>query len=108
MDTADKPKKTLLEPLLSSNEQQEPSAPSHLKIDTTITGALKTIFNLSMYPILGMLFHPAYHIINTSVLGQMDNSDVTLAALGLGTITTSIFLMALGFSLNGSLSTLIS
>lgn len=67
---------------------------------------MKRIFNLAIYPIIGMIFHPAYHICNSIILGHSDDSKL-LAALGLGGLTISIFLLSIGISFNGSLDTLI-
>jgi Na+-driven multidrug efflux pump len=69
--------------------------------------ALLTIFKLAIFPIIGMIFHPAYHIINTILLGHMPD-DTLLAALGLGGLTVSIVLLAVGISLCGALDTLIA
>lgn len=69
--------------------------------------AMKRIFNLAIYPIIGMVFHPAYHICNSIILGHSEDPRL-LAALGLGGITVSIFLLSIGVSFCGSLDTLIS
>ena len=65
------------------------------------------IFGLAIYPIIGMIFHPAYHICNSIVLGHSSDPR-NLAALGLGGLTISIVLLSIGVSFNGSLDTLIS
>lgn len=68
---------------------------------------MKKIFNLAIYPIIGMMFHPAYHIANSIVLGHSADTNL-LAALGLGNLTVSILMLSVGVSFNGSLDTLIS
>ena len=68
---------------------------------------MKRIFNLAIYPIIGMVFHPAYHICNSIILGSSSDPR-DLAALGLGGLTISIVLLSIGVSFNGALDTLIS
>jgi Na+-driven multidrug efflux pump len=68
---------------------------------------MKKIFSLAIYPIIGMIFHPAYHICNSMILGHSDDPR-DLAALGLGGLTISIVLLSIGVSFNGALDTLIS
>ncbi len=34
---------------------------------------MKTISKLAIFPIIGMMFHPAYHIINSAILGKIDS-----------------------------------
>jgi len=53
-----------------------------------------------------MIFHPAYHICNSIILGQSDDPKL-LAALGVGGLTISIFLLSIGISFCGALDTLI-
>ena len=48
-------------------------------------------------PIIGMLFHPMYMMINTAVVGQM-HDPVYLAGLGLGSLTCGIMLISFGTS----------
>ena len=56
-----------------------------------------------------MVFHSSHYILNTMILGQNGpNSNILLAALGLGSITLSSFIFALSYTFNGGLSTLIS
>jgi hypothetical protein len=52
-----------------------------------------------------MIFHPQYIICNT-ILFRDNPADQ--AALGLGGMILSIFLLSLGMTFNGSLDTLIS
>lgn len=56
----------------------------------------KTIGEVTKYaawPILGMIFHPIYTIINAAVVGRMETQY--LAALGLGSLTTGICLLSI-------------
>eukprot|EP00347_Sterkiella_histriomuscorum_P000062 403377332 len=55
-----------------------------------------------------MLLHPAYHLVNTAVIGQQENSIENLAIFGLATVTYSIAIMSIQFAFNNSLTTLIS
>ena len=66
---------------------------------------LKKIAQLGKYPVIGMIFHPQYIICNT-ILFRDNPKDQ--AALGLGGMILSIFLLSLGMTFNGSLDTLIS
>eukprot|EP00347_Sterkiella_histriomuscorum_P010943 403374339 len=85
--------------------QQKAQQVFETKFDTY--SVMKRIFNLAIYPIIGMVFHPAYHICNSIILGHSDDTKL-LASLGLGGITISIFLLSIGISFCGSLDTLIS
>lgn len=51
-----------------------------------------------------------YHVINTIYTGGKNNTNAStdLAAMGLGTITGSSIVMAVGMTFNGALSTLVS
>jgi Na+-driven multidrug efflux pump len=70
--------------------------------------ALKKISSLAIFPIIGMIFHPAYILINTVILGQMEDSNTMLAAFGLGGVTIGLFLLSVGVTFSGALDTLIS
>ena len=73
----------------------------------TYSEAMNKIFGLAIFPIIGMIFHPAYHIFNSIILGSNPDSRL-LGALGLGGLTQSIFLISIGNSFNGSLDTLVA
>lgn len=66
---------------------------------------MRTISSMAIFPIIGMMFHPAYHIINSAILGKIDPK--LLAALGLGGSTVGMFLLSIGVAFNGSIGTLI-
>ncbi|CDW84612.1 na+-driven multidrug efflux pump [Stylonychia lemnae] len=120
MDDQKTIRKSLKEPLLGENNDQERNQQTSINPDTkataqtqkldqdlTMTSAMKKIFSLAIYPIIGMVFHPAYHICNSIILGH-DEDPRLLASLGLGGLTISIFLLSVGISFCGSLDTLIS
>ena len=67
------------------------------------------VFNRSLWPIIGSVFHPVYMMINAKILGQMNPSsdcvadstdiecvkpDTYLAAFGMGSSTMSILILA--------------
>ena len=63
-------KETILDPLIKDIENSTNTQESHLSDFDGSTGkALLKIFNLSIAPIIGMIFHPMYHLINTMLLG---------------------------------------
>lgn len=45
-------------------------------------------------PIIGMLIHPVYLLVNAATVGRID--DTMLAGLGLGAVTTGILLISVG------------
>lgn len=65
---------------------------------------LKKISSLAIWPIIGMIFHPAYQICNTIIFREKKEAQ---ASLGMGGFALSIFLLSLGVTFNGSLDTLI-
>mmetsp|Transcript_25471 Transcript_25471/g.19225 ORF Transcript_25471/g.19225 Transcript_25471/m.19225 type:complete len:143 (+) Transcript_25471:113-541(+) len=67
---------------------------------------IKKVLSFSVFPIISFLFHPAYSVINTIVLGQMENSAILQASLGLGLITTGMFLQSITVGLSSGLQTL--
>ena len=75
--------------------------------ELTYGGAMKRILMLAMWPMIGNLFHPAYHICNAIILGQKTD-PLLQSAYGLANIVLSVFLLCLAMSFNGSLDTLIS
>ena len=61
-----------------------------------VLNTCKTMGEVSRYalwPIVGMIFHPMYTIINAAVVGRMETQY--LAALGLGTLTTGLCLLSI-------------
>ena len=110
-------KKDLEEPLLPKEELKRlptrgPGGPPPLPFgdpNEPITHiiAIKRIFALAIWPVLGMILHPAYHIVNTIILGRNED-PIPLAALGLGGTTLSIFLLSLGVPFISVLDTLIA
>jgi Na+-driven multidrug efflux pump len=75
--------------------------------DLNIKDAMIKIFNLAIFPIIAMCFHPLYHVINSIFMGHIEG-EVYLAALGLGGLTVGIVLLSIMVNFNGSLDTLIS
>lgn len=69
--------------------------------------ALKRIFSLAIFPIIGMVFHPTYQIVNSSIMGRTGDPAL-LGGLGLGGLTLGLFLLAISVTFNGALDTLIS
>ena len=92
MDSESK-KVAITEPLNSSDEKQETTREMFHKIS-----------KLAIFPIIGMIFHPAYTICNTIIFREDKEMQ---KALGFGGLSLSLFLLALGVTFNGSLDTLI-
>jgi hypothetical protein len=67
---------------------------------------LKKISSLALYPIIGMVFHPAYIIYNTMKFSESEMKEEQ-NALAIGGIVLSISLLSLGVTFNGALDTLI-
>ncbi|CDW78129.1 multidrug and toxin extrusion protein 2 [Stylonychia lemnae] len=108
-------KEELNQPLLTQgydtdNERHPPLEKRESKDDEDLSfwKVMRQITDLSIYPIVGMLFHPAYHLVNTVILGQDDDAVNSLATFGLATVTIGISLMSVQISFNNSLTTLIS
>ena len=77
------------------NESREPSSEqASIKHNTCKT--IGEISRYSLWPIVGMMFHPLYSLINAAVVGRMEKKF--LAALGLGSLTTGICLISIGCS----------
>ena len=101
MNTESDSKSKLLKPTDTGEEQlteKKVHDELHLK------PALKLIFSLSVWQILGMLLHPMYHIVNSILMGHLGENY--LAGLGLGALTLGICFLSLCVSFNGSLDTL--
>jgi len=58
-------------------------------------------------PIIGMMFHPMYQLINVAYVGSMNDATI-LAGLGLGSLTTGIMLLATGVGFMLVMRTLIA
>jgi len=59
---------------------------------------VKEILKYSVWPIVGMIFHPMYTIINSAMIGRLyegDEKNTHLAALGLGSLTISILMISI-------------
>ena len=52
------------------------------------------ISRLAIFPIIGMLFHPLYMVVNAAYVGRMEPKY--LAGLGLGSLTCGILLISIG------------
>lgn len=84
MSTTDK--KVNDEPMLVKDQKESP----------VVVSTFATIWDITSYatwPMLGMVFHPLYMVINSAVVGRMETKY--LAGLGLGSLTTGIFLISL-------------
>ena len=74
------------------------------KIDSTWE-MISKISSLAIFPIIGMIFHPAYLICNAIVFNEEPKIQ---EALAMGGLVLSILLLSLGVTFNGALDTLIS
>ena len=54
----------------------------------------KDICAYAIMPIIGMIFHPVYTVVNAAVVGRFENSNY-LAALGLGSLTVGIMVISI-------------
>jgi len=54
----------------------------------------KAILHYSIWPIVGMIFHPMYTVVNAAVAGRIGSTE--LAGLGLGSLTIGILLISIG------------
>ena len=66
------------------------------KTKNTFCKTFKEIVCYAVWPIVGMMFHPMYIVINATVAGRMEG--VNLAALGLGSLTVGILVMSMNQS----------
>ena len=84
---------------MTSKETKEAEAPMLLNDEAKCPPTLSTchtigeIAKFSLWPTLGMFFHPMYSVINAAVVGRMETKY--LAALGLGSLTTGICLISI-------------
>ena len=78
------------------------------EIDLSPKTVMKTLLSLQIFPMLGALFHPAYHYVNVIILGQSERSVDFLAIYGLSTLLSSLLLASVVISVNNALSTLVS
>jgi Na+-driven multidrug efflux pump len=67
---------------------------------------VKTILKISLLPIIGLLFHPVYTIVNTATCGRMGHNE--LAGFGLGSLSIGILCESLGMNFTMTLATLIT
>ena len=70
----------------------------------TLSDQIKEVMNVAFTPMIGMLFHPVYTIVNASACGHLGPSQ--LAGFGLANLTLGILAISIGtcFSLStGSL-----
>ena len=74
-------------------QESEEKEPEQYKLGNSI----QTILKLAVMPIIGMLFHPLYIMVNAAFVGHMDD-HVNLAGLGLGSLTCGIMLISFGTS----------
>jgi multidrug resistance protein, MATE family len=83
------------EPLI----EKEPTVPSTWQ-------TLTTIFKVSIWPVIGFLFHPVYTIVNAATCGRLGPND--LAGFGLGSLTLGILLISVTTCFCMSVSTVVS
>jgi len=72
--------------LLNENTKSEPNL--------SFTKVTKDIFAYALMPIIGMIFHPVYSVVNAAVVGRFENANY-LAALGLGSLTVGIMVISI-------------
>jgi Na+-driven multidrug efflux pump len=68
--------------------------------------SIKEIIKTAWLPILGMLFHPIYMVVNAATCGRI--GDTELAAFGLGSLTLGIMIISIGTCFSMTVSTLIA
>ena len=78
------------EPLIACGD---PNEPDHCFGFWTSTN---TILKLTIWPIIGMIFHPMYQLVNAAFVGHME--EKYLAGLGLGSLTTGIMVISIASS----------
>ena len=64
------------------------------------------ICKLAAFPMVWMVFHPVYIIINVATCGRI--GDTELAGFGLGSLTLGIMLISIGVCFSMALSTLVA
>eukprot|EP00347_Sterkiella_histriomuscorum_P022093 403331703 len=119
-DKEEKENKTgMRQPLLDKNEEKNHKLEDCIKAkennnfldkneeNLDLCHVMGKIFRLAIFPIIGMIFHPAYSIFNSIALGRNEDGRL-LASLGLGSLTVGIMLLSIGSCFNGSLDTLVS
>lgn len=60
---------------------------------STFTGIM-TVVQTSWMPVLGVIFHPMYTIVNAAACGRIGNTE--LAGFGLGSLTLGIMAISIG------------
>ncbi len=58
---------------LNTNGEHQVKEKPKLDEDLSTGAVMRRIYSLAIYPIIGMLFHPSYHICNSIILGQMED-----------------------------------
>mgnify|MGYP000938748231 CR=1 FL=1 len=101
MSEHDEKKKQVEVPLLTLNDPQ--ACPP----DLSTWSSMKKILSLSLWPMVGMLFHPLYTIVNSATTGRMAGAPY-LAGFGLGSLTLGILLISIVTSQALSLNTKVS
>ena len=96
-------KEPLVPTAYSLNRDSVKAGPPVDEIEST-PAMLKKIMSLALFPIIGMVFHPAYIIYNTAAFKDYKDEQ---SALAIGGIVLSISLLSLGVTFNGALDTLI-
>lgn len=71
----------------------------------TIEG-IKTVIKTSWLPIIGVLFHPMYTIVNAASCGRIGSDE--LAGFGLGSLTLGILAISIGCCFAMTVGTLIA
>ena len=65
------------------------------KLPTWFEG-VKSVLNSAWLPTIGVLFHPAYTIVNAAYCGRLGSNE--LAGFGLGSLTLGIMAISIGTS----------
>ena len=86
--------------------EKEVLIPKTTEKPPSIGRGLKEVLSQSWLPTVGVLFHPAYLIINAAVCGRL--GDKQLAGFGLGSLTIGIVGISIGTSFAYSVGTLIA
>lgn len=72
------------------------------------TNVIYQIQSLAIGPVITMLFHPLFNVINAIIVGRHDNAVRLLATLGLAMLAINACITNVQIGFNSSLATLIS
>lgn len=68
--------------------------------------SVKEIVKTAWLPMVGMLFHPVYTVVNAATCGRIGDNE--LAGFGLGSLTLGICIISIGTCFSYTVSTLIA